>query len=75
MSKYEYIVVGYAPAISKQANDFMKACGLGGEGAFVVKTETVELNVRSGDIDKLPTLLQQAYEKELGWQNVVVNAK
>ncbi len=68
----EYLIGGLKPAISKQANDFMKACDLGGDGAFIATTETVEMNVKSGNIDKIPDILKKAYEHKLGWRDVVV---
>lgn len=68
----KYLIGGLKPAISKQANEFMRACDLGGDGAFVVATETVEMNIKSRNIDKLPDILKQAYEQKLGWHNVVV---
>jgi len=70
--KMKYLIGGLKPAISKQANDFMKACDLGGDGAFIANTETVEMEIKSGNIDKIPEALKQAYEQKLGWHDVVV---
>jgi hypothetical protein len=72
--KQEYIVSGHAPAISKQANDFMKSCDLGGEGAFVEKNETVILTINPRDIDKAVGVLKQAYEQKMGWTSVFVQS-
>ncbi len=73
--KCNFIVYGLAPAISKQANEFMKACDLGGEGAFVKESQEVTLTLDSDkNKDKIPDVLKKAYEKELGWHDVVVLA-
>ena len=74
MKEHKYIVLGSAPARGKQVNDLMKACGLGGEGAFVQSAETVTLKINSGDVDKVTNILKQAYQEKLGWHDVSVSA-
>ena len=61
--KQQYLVSGNAPAISRQANDFMKGCDLGGDGAFIIKNKTVTLTINPKNIEKIITVLKSAYEQ------------
>lgn len=69
-----YKVIGLVPAQSKQANEFMKVCGLGIEGAFIHKTHNVELSSTEKDTAKVSAFLKEYYENALGWCAVVVTS-
>lgn len=70
-NKQQYAVSGLAPAINAQVNQLMNACGLGGDGAFIVKGEIVTLTIKKGDTDSVAYALKDAYELA-GWIHVTV---
>ena len=69
----QFTVTGLAPAVSKAANDFMKQCGLGGDGAFVRRAQVVILTLGSlNNAELIPEKLKQVYEM-WGWADVSVS--
>lgn len=73
--KREFIVCGRKPAYSKNVNDFIVACDLGTDGAFVKFAEkttvTCKSDVANDQLKKQSNALRQAY-KSLGCVDIVV---
>jgi len=69
-----FVVAGLRPAHSKQANDFLRACDLGIEGAFVRDA----VNVSGTVSDPTSFVLAEAEGKmrtvfaALGWHDVTI---
>lgn len=77
MVKKVFIVTGMAPTQSKEVNQFLKACDLGMEGAFVPKslriTATMDNKVTPSHLKRQIPAFKAAFE-ELGWTNITVKS-
>ena len=62
----EMLVIGMKPAHSKKANDFIKACDLGTEGAFIAFKEkiivTFKDSVTKQQLKNAPVAVMMGYE-------------
>jgi hypothetical protein len=72
--KVTFAVSGLRPAYSKQANDFLRACDLGIEGAFVrdsVNVSGTVANSKTFVLADAEAKMHRVFET-LGWRNVTI---